>query len=196
MKSTRRLHNGHMKKQQQGLVLIISLIVLVAMTLAGVALLRQIGAGIGIIGNLSFKENATSAGDLGVEAARAYLVTPANANLWVNDDATNGYYSSWDPSFDPVSFNWTNATSSDEILDGAGNTVRYVIHRLCDTPNLAVTAGGQRCVTLNVEGSNSTKIGLDATNTPLSNTVQPYFRITSRITGPRNTLSYTQVIMY
>lgn len=183
-------------RRQQGLVLFIALVVLVAMTLAGTALLRQLGTGLGIIGNLSFKENATQAGDLGVEAARLWLRDPANLVLLTNTDATQGYYSNWDAGFAPQTFAWSNATSSPEFTDGAGNTVRYVIHRLCNVPNLGVTAALQRCVTRNVSGSNSTKIGLDATTTPLSNTVQPYFRLTARATGPRNTMSFVQVIMY
>jgi len=183
-------------RRQQGLVLFIALVVLVAMTLAGTALLRQLGAGLGIIGNLSFKENATQAGDLGVEAARLWLRDPANLAVLTTTNAAQGYYSDWDTSFAPQAFVWSDATASAEISDGAGNAVRYVIHRLCNIPNLGVTAATQRCVTRNVEGSNSTKIGLDATTTPLSNTVQPYFRLTARASGPRSTLSYVQVIMY
>jgi type IV pilus assembly protein PilX len=182
--------------KQQGLVLFIALVVLVAMTLAGIAILRQVSGGMGIIGNLAFKENATSAGDLAIETARAWLVNPANANSLINDNVTDGYYSSWAPTFNPATFDWSDSAASNEISDGAGNSVRYVIHRLCNVANTAVTAGGQQCVTLTVEGGNSTKIGLDANTTPLSNTVQPYFRLTSRTTGPRNTLSYVQVIMY
>ena len=177
-------------------MLFIALVVLVAMTLAGTALLRQLGTGLGIIGNLSFKENATQAGDLGIEAARLWLRDPANLTLLTTTDATVGFYSNWDLGFAPQTFAWSNATASDEFTDGAGNAVRYVIHRLCAVADLGVTAATQRCVTRNVSGSNSTRIGLDATTTPLSNTVQPYFRLTARAAGPRNTLSYVQVIMY
>jgi type IV pilus assembly protein PilX len=182
-------------KNQQGLVLFIALVVLVVMTLAGIAMLRQLSGGLGIIGNLSFKENATLAGDLGVEAARAWLVTRSSAQL-IADDAGTGYYSSWDPTFDPNKFNWSDGTSSDAINDGAGNDVRFIIHRLCGQANVAVNTVGQNCVTLTVAGSNSTKIGLDANTQPLSNTIQPYYRITTRTIGPRNTLSIVQVIMY
>jgi type IV pilus assembly protein PilX len=180
-------------KKQQGLVLFIALVVLVAMTLAGIALLRQAGAGLGIIGNLAFKENATTAADLGIEAARAWLTEPTNLNLLINDNASSGYYSNWDPTFNPLTFNWTNSTSAAAINDGAGNDVRYVIHRLCSNANAPLLAINQKCVTVNVEGSDGTKVGGKASFT---DNLQPYYRLTARAAGPRNTLSYVQVLMY
>ena len=180
--------------KQQGIVLFIALIVLVAMTLAGIAMVRQMTSGMAIAGNLAFKQNATAAADLGIESARAWLVARTDVAL-SSDLLTDGYFSSWSPTFNPTTYNW-DANTSPTLSDGAGNNVRYVIHRLCGTAGTAVNAAGQNCVTLTVAGSNSTKIGLDANTTPLSNTIQPYFRITSRTTGPRNTLSYVQVIMY
>jgi type IV pilus assembly protein PilX len=187
----KRLRNPN---KQQGLVLFIALVVLVAMTLAGIALLRQAGAGLGIIGNLAFKENATTAADLGVEAARAWLKEPTNLNLLTNDNASSGYYSSWDPTFNPLTFNWTNSTSAAALNDGAGNDVRYVIHRLCSTANAPILATvTQKCVTADVEGSGGTKVGGKLSFTQ---NLQPYYRLTARAAGPRNTLSYVQVLMY
>ena len=51
------------RHHQQGVVLFVALIVLIIMTLAGLALLRQMGAGTSIAGNIAFKENATSVAD-------------------------------------------------------------------------------------------------------------------------------------
>jgi len=51
---------------QQGIVLPITLIVLVAMTLAGIALLRSIDTSSIIAGNLAFKQSATASGDAGI----------------------------------------------------------------------------------------------------------------------------------
>ena len=50
----------HARRGQRGVVLFVALIVLIVMTLAGLALLRQMGAGTSIAGNLAFKENASS----------------------------------------------------------------------------------------------------------------------------------------
>jgi hypothetical protein len=181
-------------RRQQGVVLFIALIVLVAMALAGIAMLRAMGAGIIIAGNLAFKQNATSVGDLGIESARAWLIAQSSATL--QTDVGPGYYSSWGQTFDPSApSSWSSSTVVD---DGSttGYEVRYVIHRLCRAANLAVNDPLQECVTLGSTGAGGSKGGGSYGVLPLANTVQPYFRITTRTAGPRNTTSYTQVIMY
>ena len=184
------------RQKQNGVVLFISLIVLVVMTLAGIAMMRQVSTGIVIAGNLSFKSNATSVGDLGIEAARGWLVSQGSATLQV-DAGGSGYYSSWDTSFDPTTYSWGTSNSFQVTSDdGTGNQVQYVIHRLCNTAGLAVNDPNQQCVTIGSTGSGGSKGGGAYGVLPLSNTVQPYFRITSRIVGPRNTISYVQTIMY
>ncbi len=61
--------------KQSGVVLFIALIMLVAMTMAGLALMRGIGSGLGITSNLSFKQIATAQTDFGIENARTWLIT-------------------------------------------------------------------------------------------------------------------------
>ena len=95
-------------RRQSGVVLIIALIVLVAMSLAGIALFRQVGTGLTIAGNLAFKQAATAAADFGVEDARKWLTGAATAGISLNIDKAPGYYSSWDTTFDPATFDWTN----------------------------------------------------------------------------------------
>ena len=63
------------RERQRGVVLFIALIVLVAMALAGIALVRSVDTGILVAGNIAFKQGATNAGDQGLEAARTWLVT-------------------------------------------------------------------------------------------------------------------------
>lgn len=192
----------NLPRRQQGVVLLIALIVLVVMTLAGIAMMRQVTTGQLIAGNLAFKENATSVGDLGVETARAWLVSQGSATLQTDGPsqtpATTGYYSSGVTAFDPNAYAWTTGSNSRQVTtdDGTGNEVRFVIHRLCNSPNLAVNDPAQQCVTIGSTGSGGSKGGGAYGVLPLSNTVQPYFRITVRIAGPRNTTSYIQSIMY
>src|SRR3989304_2733091 len=60
---------------QKGMVLFIALIVLVAMTLAGLALVRSVDTANVIAGNLAFQPSTLQAGDRGVEAAVPALPT-------------------------------------------------------------------------------------------------------------------------
>jgi hypothetical protein len=154
-----------------------------------------------VAGNLSFKQNAISAGDRGVNAALGYLrpaiaaSAPTTAQLGVNHPAS-GYFATWGPAapaaaFNPVTFAWDTDPTVVEATanDGTGNRVRYVIHRLCnpDPPNECVAA--MDGLTLGTAGGGASATSIAPPPPP------PYFRVTTRIDGPRNTVSYTQVVM-
>src|SRR5271154_6277784 len=78
-------------RRERGVVLLIALIVLVAMTLAGIGMMRTIDSGTIVAGNLGFREAAVATADTGVERARAWLV--ANINSLNSDNTAMGYYS-------------------------------------------------------------------------------------------------------
>ena len=119
-------------RRERGVVLFVALIVLIVMTLAGLALLRQMGVGTSIAGNVAFKENATSVADRGTEAARAWLI--ANSAISASDSVANGYLSSWGAGVDPTALDWDNQSLT--LVDDqaqTGNTTRIIIQRLCAT---------------------------------------------------------------
>ena len=172
-------------RRQQGVVMFVALIVLVIMTLAGLAMLRQLGTGVSIAGNVAFKQNATNVADVGTESAYAWIMAHGLA-LDSDGIAGTGYFSSWGTSVDPNAFDWPNAPV---ITDAAtGNTVRYVIHRLCELPNTGAKDAG-----CSAEPGKS----LDKSGSVggFSADPHPYYRITTQVTGPRNTLSYIQVVI-
>ncbi len=181
--------------RQRGVVLMISLVVLVAMALAGIAMVRQLSGGLGIAGNLAFKQSATSIGDAGLEAARIWLKDQlVDPNVLSNDVTSPRYFSSWDETFNPMTFNWGDATTVTPA-PATGERIRYVIHRLCKFANTAHTAGSQECVVVsNSSGTGSETIG--ANDTPPPDVTSPFYRITARVDGPRNTTSFVQLVMY
>jgi type IV pilus assembly protein PilX len=189
MATFKALKHGHSRAgTQRGVVMFVALAVLILMTLAGLAMLRQMGGSVSIAGNLAFKQNATSAGDRGTETARALVMAPAFDRSTTN--AALGYYSSWQKDdVDPASYFVASAPTIDA---GNGNFVSYVIHRLCETPNLDANAPTQRCSRSG--DSVTTDKGVDGAASKDSSFL-PYFRITTRVTGPRNTVSYIQVVM-
>lgn len=187
-----------MPARQRGAVLFIALIVLVAMSLAGIALIRGVDTANLIAGNLAFKQNATHGGDWGVEQGRAWLQSKTAPDLYVNDVGKRYYaamqtgldFTRTDPS--KPDFDWEN-DSFDAGADPAGNQVRYVIHRMCD---LAGNPGSVNCVRTTTGGtSDSTKGGATYGGAALPSTSQIYYRITARVTGPRNTVSYVQMMV-
>ena len=193
------------RRRQRGVVLYVALVVLVGMMLIGVSLLRSVSAGQGVAGNLAFRQNATAAGDVAVATAIHWLrpsasgALPPDSVALQTDIPANAYISSWDPFFNPTTFDWDCAVLNPCPVgsvndDGTGNSVKYVIHRLCsnagatDNPNntCAVIMDGMSL------GSGGGGSGFSGIGSPPP---VAYYRVTARILGPRNTVSYTQVIM-
>ena len=56
-------------RSQRGTMLIIALIVLVAMTLAGIATMRSVDTATIMAGNLAFRQSALNAADQGIQTA-------------------------------------------------------------------------------------------------------------------------------
>ena len=200
---------------QRGVSLIIALVVVVMMTVAGIAMMRQMGMGLSIAGNLAFKQNATSGSDLGIETAYAFLTDGNNQNTstlsfdigltynavtnsydtapMVLSPPAHNYFSSWDVLFTADPVNWPGWASIPKVPDGKGNNVQYVIHRLCQFPNLLPTSIGQQCS--NLMYTNASYALHPNTTTQVQPYPTPYYRITTRVEGPRNSVSYTQVIV-
>ena len=187
--------------KQKGVVLFITLIVLVAMTLAAISLVRSVDTTNVIAGNLSFHQAATHSGDTGIEAAVAWLESPpSGVDLTTNNPA----YPFYSPTRqDPgTSQSWDNfwtstlsASAATLATDAAGNTVSYVIDRMCNAtgPSTAPSSGCSVSVVTATSTAASSSQG--AGQRGLQYTSQVYYRITARIAGPRNTVSYVQSII-
>jgi type IV pilus assembly protein PilX len=195
-------------RKQQGVILFIALIVLVAMSLAGIALMRSVDTNVLVAGNLAFRQGATAAGDWGVEQARLYLRNTLTGNPAAldQDSAGNGYYASWQAGTDLYG---RTATTSDDFnwngngvlvgTDAGGNEVRYVIQRLCQFAG-AGTSAGANCIKTSTQGTGAVggggtmgvvSYGTMALPPPLT----IYYRVTVRVAGPRNTMSYIQAVL-
>ena len=188
--------NHAARRAQQGAVLFIALIVLVAMSLAGLALMRGVDTGALIASNLAFKESATAAGDLGVETARNWLIANAGSNLQNDQPAIaggNGYWSTSQDSLDLINvYDWSTSVSVG--TDAAGNQVQYVIQRLCDASGPTTSAN---CLKSSSTTTGSSSKGGAAYGTyGIAAPTDAYYRVTVKVTGPRNTVSYVQVTMF
>jgi hypothetical protein len=181
------------------------LIVLVAMTLSALALIRSVNITNLVSGNLAFRESAVLSAERSTEIALDWLasksgtvtdedgITSKNVALFTND-TTSGYFASradpasaqsWDAFWD-ASLK-THAVSG--VADVAGNTVSYVIHRLCKNTGLPKSA---ECSKPPFGSSGNSYVpGSDV----LPTSSQIYYRITTRVAGPRNTVVYTQTII-
>jgi Tfp pilus assembly protein PilX len=191
----RSAHASSRASRQRGIVLYVALVVLIVMALVGIAMMRGSGSGISIAGNLGMKANATNVADIGTEAARTWLMAQ-NAGTLSNDQP--GYYSSWGAGtdVDPSRLNWANSVlvTAD---DGTGNAVRYIVHRLCATANMPPNNPAQQCADVNASGdaTGQSRGGIGYPGPGPSISTQPFYRISSQVIGPKNTVSYIQVVM-
>lgn len=188
-------------RRERGVVLLMALIVLLAMTMAGLALMRSVSTSNVIAGNMAFQQAATQSADAGVEAAANFLSTslPGALDTSVTSGGGVKYLAyrqvpaagqSWD------SF-WTNTVPAAAVntlpVDAAGNTVTYVIHRLCNNDGIPLTVVG--CTTSPVDRAGSLGGSMGGGVVALNAPPESYYRITARVAGPRNTLSYVQVVV-
>ncbi len=204
--------------RQRGVVLFFTLIALVVMSLAAVALIRSVDTSTMIAGNLAFKQTATTSGDAGIEAAINWLNTIQNQmvangqNIYLDPGAaltfnqTNqttvpGYYSSSTPvaNLTNGTISWDNTNSALVGTDLSGNTIRYIIERMCMLPNQVPSA--QNCLF----ATPVTTLGSQAVVAAdqvcqgagcLSSAQSPQLRITAQVAGPKNTYSYVQTFVY
>lgn len=197
-----------LRRTQRGVVLFIALIVLVAMSLAGVALIRNVDTGSVIAGNLAFRQAAMHVGDNGIEAARSWLLSQSSASLYADLPSISGgtaYYANWAENLDLLGnkttttsddYDWSSALNVTAPAPPTGYTVSYVIHRLCKQTGdpasvtcvkLAGTAGSTASGT-----KGAAAFGSMAISVPQSAT----YRVTVRVVGPRNATSYVQAVVY
>lgn len=194
---------------QRGMVLFIALIVLVAMTLAGIALVRSVDTANVIAGNLAFKQATLQAGDLGVEAAVTALptiiagsletdLTPAasstNPNYWyyASRRETNTYgvptQKQSGAAGAAAAIDWSQVPIAQTI---AGNSVQIVIDRLCNGPPPITDMLASCFADPGTGGSGSQRSGAPVFSAPPI----VYYRVTARVAGPRNTVSMVQAIL-
>ncbi len=195
-------------QQHSGFVLFMVLMVMVMMSITGLALMKSVDTGTLVANNVGFKQAAILSSEAGVKAATDWLA--AHGDLLSEEHATDGYYEIGSQVLD-----WTGAdtvTTDDNVdwdgtdgslhyhaktvsasADSSGNRVYYIIHRLCDATGSS-GAVGTSCATNESEtaAQGSTKGGGQYGSAPMTISMQVYYRITVHVAGPRNTSSYTQ----
>jgi type IV pilus assembly protein PilX len=181
---------------QRGMVLLVALVVLVAVMIAGVAMMRSVDTATLVSGNIAFQRAATNAADKGIEAALLMLQQKSTDNQLGDNDPTNGYSASLVAATDSPTGTqswqefWQAALKDNAVnvgTDAFGNQIWFYVHRVCNTAGAATGSG---CVASPaVTNDNYT----DHENpVPIKVVTRIYYRITVRVTGPRRTESYVQ----
>jgi type IV pilus assembly protein PilX len=215
------LKPAHMQMwRQRGVVLFIALIALLVMSLAAVALIRSVDTNTMIAGNLALRQSALTSSDRGAEKAMDWLETAALANLATldGDNTAEGYYATYFPTSDADGDGKTddgddrlfakNLVDEHGVLDtnddGQGNKIEYIIQRMCLNPappaNIADESepGYNKCMLGEPEIGTSSMGVKEAPEAGaiVATSQSPVYRVTVKVTGPKNTVSYTQTYVY
>jgi hypothetical protein len=191
-------------RRQKGMVLIISLLVLVAMTLASIGLVRSVDTSTLAVANLALRQTADEAALIAIEWEIRRIEDFAQTNIdQFNSNFAAGYYAAIQANESTKGIPRPLQTMQDTGVnrypeDRLGNTARVVVERLCSQGG---SVDGSICVLAGwAEGEQSIIDGHDANKdygemefglgSPLA-----ALRITARVDGPRNVVSYAQSII-
>ncbi|HEY8878143.1 MAG TPA: pilus assembly protein PilX [Roseateles sp.] len=206
---------------QRGVSLIFALMALVVISLGAVALVRSVDTTALVIGNLGFKQDATSAASQAADSAVAYLNTNAGTTL-NTDHASAGYYASSRDSLDMTGqgstsntravVDWTGSgtcslyasgsfgtcvsPSAEITLNNGANKARYIITRLCATEGAPTTV--DCAVPLGTPltgGGNKGAQDYKGGKAEVAVTNSLYYRIVVRATSARGTVSFTETMI-
>ncbi len=174
------------RAKQNGLVLIVTLLALLILMLASVALIRSTDTNLQIAGNMAFKMDAINQAERAVPQIQQLFKTGALSGQAARNqtNVANNYYATVQASNESGIPNVLFTTDSN-IITGAGDvTIRYVIDRMCLAEGERPTI--QKCVlaSSNIAGGG----GIDG---EIGN-IYPVYRMTLRATGPKNTEAYLQ----
>jgi len=206
---------------QRGVSLVFALMALVVISLAAVALVRSVDTSALVIGNLGFKQDATSAASQAAEAAVNYLTLNAGATLH-NDRPNDGYYATSRDTLDVTGNGSTNNTravvdwegggncslyaagsfgtcvspSAEISLNGGANRARYIITRLCATEGAPAAVDCAVPIGSALTGGGNKGVQ-DYKNSNFQTVVvnTQYYRIVVRATSARGTVSFTETMI-
>ncbi len=208
-------------RRSSGASLMVALIMMVAMSVAALALARMVGTDLLLAGNAAFHESAVLGADAGTEAAIAWLSaqTSAASLSLLADQPPLGYYASVPDGLQitgaaastgiTVGLDWDDdrcagrsvtrcVSAAPELpVDAAGNRIRFAIHRMCRQHG-ATQAGGNSCLSWQPAQGGGGSRGQLGYGVPLRMLPgeRVYYRVTTRVRGPRNTTVFTQVLVH
>lgn len=183
-------------RRQRGAALIFTLVALIILLAGGVAIMRSMNSNLDNAGNLAFRRDLINQGEAAVAKALD-AVFPQGAS------ATGTALTAVNYSPAPLPANAQgiplallsdtefakNGRAANDLTGRDGVKVRYVIERLCTVATeTAVEQGLQNCVAFSRDSGGGSHYLRDGAKPP----VEPVYRVSARVTGPRNTQVFIQ----
>lgn len=170
------------KRAERGMTMLVVLVLLSVMLLGGLALARMTEVGTLAAGNSAFRETALQASEIGINAA-----FDAVQNNLVNTNSNVGtWYFAQRQTDDDRGIPQVNFNDGQPIVVGA-YTLHYVVDRVCGLAN--VTDPLRQCLVKEQLVNGSAAV---TPNDPIDPPLVPQFRVTVRVTGPKDTQVWVQ----
>lgn len=187
------------KRPQQGVVMFMTLICLVILLVSSVALIRSTDTNALVAGNLSFKRDIVNQAERAMPVIRDKFLTGSLSSSTVRESnvlAQGNYYASIQatnangvPNVLLNTATFDSTFPNNNIVDTSAQvTIRYVVDRMC------LSAGPVTPISCSLSTS-TTDIGGDALLLPkgkVTGVDTPIYRISLRVTGPKNTEAFLQ----
>lgn len=171
------------RRSQRGMTMLVVLVLLSVMLLGGLALARMTEVGTLAAGNSAFRETAIQASEIGINTAFLVVqneITNENANLG------NWYFASRQD-VDARGIPAVDFENAREVVVGA-YSIRFVVDRIC---SLAGVTDPMRQCLVKAEKVLETR-GLDGGGDKIDPPMARQFRVTVRVTGPKDTRVWVQ----
>jgi type IV pilus assembly protein PilX len=197
--------------RQRGVVLLFSLIALVILLLAAVALMRSFNTSQFMAGNIAFKRDLQNQGERAVDRVLTDFRAGnplANMATRAANRAASNYSAAMLPTnnqgipraLGDTDLVFSAAWTAPDIAAAPGVSIRYIVDRMCNAAGDEKTLGADNCViadnAMPSGGSASNLIGPDGK--PLCATCKSaapqgvVYRLSIRVDGPRNTQAFFQ----
>jgi Tfp pilus assembly protein PilX len=196
--------------RQRGIVMLFGLIALIIMMIGGVALIRSVGSSMVAAGNIAFKRDMANQGERVFATVLAEMQTGnlstavqrqnhrVASNYSASMLATNAQGIPLALLTNDAGFAAVGAVANDLSVPAQKVTIRYVVDRLCATTGLDAVLGSSGC-TLSEDmvpkgGSSNPWESPAEGSAGNAGAVPPQvvYRLSVRVTGPRNTQSFFQ----
>lgn len=196
------------RSRQHGVVLIFAMIALVILLIGAVAMVRSMSTSLFTAGNYGFKRDLNNQAERAMEQIMTTFKSGAlstKPSRLINSPALN--YSAeilasnsqgiptalltTDPNFA------VGVTTNDIVIANRGVTIRYLVDRLCRDSNAVdpsnCVLGKNSAVGINSQNlRQGTSEGRSITGQETASLIQPVYRVTMRVTGPRRTQAFFQ----
>lgn len=173
-----------MKRAEQGLTVLVVLVLLTVMMLGGLALARMTEVGTLASGNAAYREAALQASEVGINTAFAQLTALADDEV-----DTGTWYTATPSATDVHGIPMVDFDAAPSITVGAYQ-VNYVAERVC-TGAMPVVDAQRQCLIKQERQMASADRTREAVDPPFAK----QFRVTVRVTGPKGTQAWVQTLI-